>query len=129
MLEAVLDRLANDSTLSGLLGATEGDSRIYPHSTEGFDPAVVYNDSEVSRGGVNQSRLELRVVSQDFALTRSIMMRVIELLDVADDETGWWHNGVNVLTCRLNGGGALEFDGADVFERFAYFDVKWKETV
>ena len=127
MLLAVLHRMKNDATLTSLLGATAQDSRIYPLSVGDFEPSICYADTDIEDSGVvRTSRLELRISAKSYEKVTQIRDRLRELLNIAEDEVGFTYSGVIVMSSTLNGGGVLEFEGADVFQRFMYFDVKWR---
>lgn len=135
MVEAMLYRLNNDEALKALLGATEADTHVYPlevdvaalTASDGSPlAAIAYTDTDLKADDPRISRFEVRVSSPDFDRCRAVMQRVTELLNVPDGGHGWWYDGVNVKSSVLNGGGNLSLDGADVYQRYGNFDVKWR---
>jgi hypothetical protein len=127
MIAALLSRLHADAALSDLLDVVPGDSRIHPHSVAFPGPAVSYEVSDLTSEGTRISQVTFRTTSPDFDLTRLINERLILNLNVRDASPGWWDDGTNILTCKLNGGGSLELGDVGLYQRFSTFDVKWRD--
>jgi len=123
MLKAILHRLEGDTALSAHLGVTEDDPRIYPLSVGDFGPAISYSDSPLEAGAVNLSRLELRVTAPTLDQCVTICDRLEGLVNIAEDEPGFQHEEVTILSASVNGGGTLEFES--FVQRFMFFDIKW----
>jgi len=125
MIRAVLHRLRGDTALSALLGASGDDSRIYPLTAPNFGPCLTYSLTPFASGVVSQSRVEIRAIAPSFAQCEAIGSRVTKLLGIPEDEPGWWYDGISIHASTLTGGGALEYEGADVYQWFGYFNMKW----
>ncbi len=129
MVEAVLHRLTSNGTLLGLLGAVPGDTHITPSSaplpTAG-QATISYTVRPMTSGDVNQSSIEFRVSAKEYALAYTVAMILQAILDTGDLGIGWWYGGTNVLSMNLNGGGEQELEGANVFQQFRTFTVRWR---
>lgn len=127
MIYAILNKLKNDADLISLLRITEEDSRIYPLSTTNFGPCLVYNDSPIGDDGRTKvNRLEMRIIDTDYDNMLLIEKALNEIMIIPEDEPGYIYGSVNIMSCSQNGGGTLEHDGADVFERIIYYEIKWR---
>lgn len=125
-------RLCSDEALRALLGATEGDSRIDPRTTDKETRAIVYKVVPGSFDGhFHADRIEIRIIEQDDDRLRAMEHRVQALLvmregdpprSISLDALGV----MAVYACKQNGGGELE-DGYDV-HRLLYFNVIWRST-
>lgn len=126
MIEAVLNRLTTDEALSALLGAVEGDTHIHPLSVPFGGNRIAYTVRPIAGGDVKVSSVELRVATSDYDEGVAIRKRLNALLDMDSESSGWWYDGVNVMSSVLAGGGELELDGADVYEQFVTYSMKWR---
>lgn len=127
MIYAILNKLKNDADLISLLGITPEDSRIYPLFTTDFGPCLVYNDSPINDDGrIKINRLEMRIIDTDYDHMLEIEKVLNAVMIIPEDEPGYIFNGINIMSCSQNGGGTLEHDGADVFERIIYYEIKWR---
>lgn len=99
---------------------------IYPgHTTEMGALSLAYVFTPISGGHLKQSMLELKVIGPDYDDCKKIEKRLMELLDMEEDEpyivTGnvRFHSG-------LSGGGYLFNDGCQMHEITLYFILDWR---
>jgi len=86
--QEVTTYMKNDSVLTGLLGATGADSKIYPLQIpqDVAEPYIIYN--LISDGSLEENLLEsslsINVVDDSFKVAETIRNRVLKILDKQD---------------------------------------------
>ncbi|KHD34420.1 hypothetical protein NL50_17225 [Clostridium acetobutylicum] len=128
MIYAILNKLNTSEDLKALLDATNTDTKIYPlNANLNSVPCITYTDTPISDDGIIKvSRLEIRVIDNDYDHLQEIINTVSGLLILYEDDAGYVYDGVNIMSCQQNGGGSLEDIQSNMYEKFIYLQIEWR---
>lgn len=101
----VLQRLAADATLYGLLSGTATDPKVYPQTAE-QDAVVPYitvaGSTSLTRENVRDDIVEVKMCSPDMSVIEAVKGRVLDLLDLENGATVLTDADNYVYYCRLD---------------------------
>lgn len=100
--------------------------RLYPVFTTDIERmTVAYKFSPVAGGHVKQYQLELKVIWSDYDECLEMENKLVELLDMQDDDE-YIRVPEASFHSVLSGGGCLFNDGCQMYEDTLYFIINWR---
>ena len=89
-------------------------------------PCITYKAAPVSCGALNESQIEIRVISKNYDEALEMAEKVKEIFS-ADSNKDFKSNGSVVFRGALSGGGILFNDEYGAYENTLFFILKWRE--
>lgn len=129
----LINFLEADATLTTLLGASAGESKIYPDlpAYEPADPYLVYgwHANDTPEEHVKEDRIQLTVTSALRATCESIRDRLITLLDKQDQvqHTTFTSSTYHIYWCKLTGADSTYDPGRGLYQFVMFFTVKFQQ--
>lgn len=123
MVSEIIKLLTDDTTLKTKLGATTGDTHIYPLYTMNNNECIIYKHVPVSDDGIKTiDRLEITIIASTYAKTLEIEECVKSILLTIGDTP----LNTLILEVELNGGGALYDGQRDKVHRILFLNILYR---
>ena len=103
---------------------------IYPvFTTDTEVPTLVYKTAPISRGVVNETQLEVKIIFRDYDKCLELDKKLQEVLDMSHDLVYRLHGGIRFRSALAGSGGTEDYDvdGLLVFEVTRYYLIRWRK--